>query len=362
MSLKRTTLDSFDKEPSMNTFFDAFSGVGGFRLGLDSVDCVGYSEVDENCISVYERHFNDTENWGDMTKIDWRTKPHFDLFVGGFPCQPFSRSGNMLGFEDTRGTLFFEIIRCLREKRPPMFLLENVGGLKITDGGEVFKRMKNLLGKTVNGQTRLKTVKDCLNYHIYHSTLNSKNFGVPQNRKRIFIVGFDSRVWDKPPSFQFPNGDEREVYLEDVIEKCVDFPEEQEVKEEKRVKLLEGVDSEDLSLTHKHDLILLSEITGETPSGLSRQGDRLYSVKGVSPTLTTFSPSVPKVLYEVEDEIVCRKLSPEEYEKLQGFPTGWTREGLNGDKFNHRDRYEMIGNAVTTTVVRDIVEEMRGVL
>lgn len=180
-----------------------FSGIGGFELGIQQAyednirpiqsevseesgnkhgtkdkslkwECVGYSEIDKYAIQIYEKHFNH-KNYGDATKIDTRQLPEFDLLVGGFPCQAFSIAGKRKGFDDTRGTLFFEIARILADKRPRNFILENVKGLLSHDNGKTF-------------QTILGVLTD-LGYCVEWQVLNSKNFGVPQNRERVFFVG-----------------------------------------------------------------------------------------------------------------------------------------------------------------------------
>lgn len=156
-----------------------FSGIGGFELGIQRIlpdaTCVGYSEIDKYAIQVYERRFNGHKNYGDATKINARDLPDFDLLVGGFPCQAFSIAGKRKGFEDTRGTLFFDIARILAEKRPRHLVLENVKGLLSHEQGETF-------------QTILGVLAD-LGYRVEWQVLNSKDFGVPQNRERVYIVG-----------------------------------------------------------------------------------------------------------------------------------------------------------------------------
>lgn len=136
---------------------------------------VGYSEIDKYAISVFERHFKGVRNYGDITKINASELPDFDCLVGGFPCQAFSIAGKRKGFEDTRGTLFFDLARILREKQPRYFVFENVKGLLSHDGGQTFS-------------TIIRTI-DELGYDCQWQLLNSKDFGVPQNRERVIIVG-----------------------------------------------------------------------------------------------------------------------------------------------------------------------------
>lgn len=158
-------------------YFSAFSGIGGFDFPMiqEGWECIGFSEIDKHAEKVYLKHFPDHKNYGDITKIIESEIPDFDLFCGGFPCQPFSVAGNRKGFEDTRGTLFFDIARILSHKRPRYIFLENVKGLLSHENGKTF-------------QTILGVLSD-LGYFVEWQMLNSKNFGVPQSRERVFIVG-----------------------------------------------------------------------------------------------------------------------------------------------------------------------------
>jgi site-specific DNA-cytosine methylase len=136
--------------------------------------CVGYSEIDKYAIQIYEKYFNH-KNYGDIRKINTKQLPDFDVLIGGFPCQSFSVAGKRKGFKDTRGTLFFEIARIVAAKRPKLLLLENVKGLLSHQEGRTFGTILSTL--------------DELGYDLQWQVLNSKNFGVPQNRERVFIVG-----------------------------------------------------------------------------------------------------------------------------------------------------------------------------
>ena len=158
--------------------FDLFSGCGGFRLAakLNGFESVGYSEINKYAIEFYNNVFGGETNYGDATKIETRTLPDFDLLCAGFPCQSFSIAGKRQGFNDSRGTMFFEVLRILKNKRPGYFILENVKGLLNHEGGKTFI-------------TIIKILSD-LGYNVEWALLNSKFFGVPQNRERIFIVGY----------------------------------------------------------------------------------------------------------------------------------------------------------------------------
>ncbi len=179
--------------------FSTFSGIGGFEIGIENaaqgihkIDLVGYSEIDKYAVQVFEKHFKGVKNYGDITKIATEELPDFDCLVGGFPCQAFSVAGKRGGFSDTRGTLFFELARILRAKQPRLFVFENVKGLCNHDGGRTFR-------------TILSTI-DELGYDCQWQVLNSKDFGVPQNRERIIIVGH-LRGSARPQVFPFTSSD-----------------------------------------------------------------------------------------------------------------------------------------------------------
>lgn len=163
-------------------YISLFSGIGGFEYGIhksnkaEQLECIGYSEIDKYATKVYKKHYPNHTPLGDATNIQTDTLPTFDLLVGGFPCQAFSHAGKRLGFNDTRGTLFFEISRILKDKKPKYFLLENVRGLLSHDHGRTI-------------QTMLRILTD-IGYYVKWEIINSKNHGVPQNRERIYIKGF----------------------------------------------------------------------------------------------------------------------------------------------------------------------------
>jgi len=162
-------------------FFDMFSGIGGFRSGLEKIggfQCVGHCEIDKAANQAYCAIYNPEGEvyYADATKIDPTTLPDFELLCGGFPCQTFSIAGRRSGFDDARGTLFFEIARIAAVKKPPYLFLENVPGLLSHDQGRTFAVILDTL--------------DGLGYDVCWQVLNSKDFGVPQSRKRVFIIGY----------------------------------------------------------------------------------------------------------------------------------------------------------------------------
>ena len=187
-------------------FIDLFAGIGGIRLGFESVGgrCVFSSEFDEKACQTYEANFGERPS-GDITKIAASEIPEFDVLLAGFPCQAFSIIGKKEGFaNETSGTLFFEIERILREKRPPAFMLENVRNLTAHDGGKTFRVIREHL--------------TALGYRVHAKVLNAFDFGVPQKRERIVIVGF---LDDVP--FAFPEGvpENEKKTLADVLERNV---------------------------------------------------------------------------------------------------------------------------------------------
>lgn len=189
------------------TFIDLFAGIGGIRLGFEAVGgkCVFSSEFDEDACKTYEANFGEHPS-GDITKISTDSIPDFDILLGGFPCQAFSIIGKKEGFaNETCGTLFFEIERILKAKRPKAFMLENVRNLTAHDGGNTFKVIIEHL--------------EALGYTVFAKVLNALDFGVPQKRERIIIVGFI-----EPVLFSFPDPvpEYQRKALSDILESDVD--------------------------------------------------------------------------------------------------------------------------------------------
>ena len=279
-------------------YFSMFSGIGGFEVGMhnskykDELECVGFSEVNNYAISIYSRWFPNHRNYGDATTIDTSELDDFSLLIGGFPCQSFSIAGEQKGFNDTRGTLFFEIARVLQDKKPQYFLLENVKGLLSNNKGKTFKK---ILG-----------ICDELGYDVSWETHNSKNYGVPQNRERLFLKGY----------FRERCGDE--ILLAQRKGKKVD-----------ELKLNQ------MNNQHKRSF-----------------GDRVYNPTGLARTLC--GETGDKTGLYGFDNLTVRRLTPLECERLQGFNDEYTKYGKDGELISDTQRYRCLGNAVTTNVIEYI--------
>ena len=157
-------------------YLSLFSGIGGFELGLEGHECIGYSEIEPRAIEIYKKHFPTHKNYGDITTINASKLPDFDLIVGGFPCQPFSIAGSRKGFDDRRGQLFFDIARIVKEKRPKYLLLENVGGLLSHDNGRTYKVILSKIAE--------------LGYDTEAMVFNSVFFNAAP-RKRVYMFATD---------------------------------------------------------------------------------------------------------------------------------------------------------------------------
>jgi DNA (cytosine-5)-methyltransferase 1 len=344
-------------------YLSLFSGIGGFELGItkayENIErsgeaihttddkpnsdgrlggntqqrsiCVGYSEIDKYAIKVYERNFNGHTNYGDCTTINARELPDFDLLVGGFPCQAFSVAGKRKGFDDTRGTLFFDIARILSEKRPRHLLLENVKGLLSHDKGKTY-------------QTILGVLAD-LGYRVEWQVLNSKNFGVPQNRERIFIIG---HLRNECGRKVFPlAGNSRETIGEGLVTVSAVTG----VKDVEISPTLDTMYKKGLGSKQARPAVMLHNIYGGFKEGKARV------FKDVSPTIRTSKGGghLPSVLKDSR----IRRLTPKECERLQGFPDDWTRYSEDASTISDTQRYKMCGNAVTVNVIEAIMKEFK---
>ena len=311
--------------------FSMFSGIGGFELGIqmasEDIELIGYSEIDKYAIQVYEKHFSGATNYGNATTIDGEQLPDFDLLVGGFPCQAFSVAGKREGFNETRGTLFFDIARILSDKRPRYLVLENVKGLLSHDEGKTF-------------QTILRVLAD-LGYGVEWQVLNSKDYSVPQNRERVFIVG------------HFGNRSPRKVFpiTENVRETSIVTG--KDISYSLDANYYKGTNTLD---KNRRQLVATPVLTPELNeiTKAKSQGSRVYDSDGLATTLRSEGGGLGAKTGLYKNGLRIRRLTPTECERLQGFPDGWT-EGLSDTQ-----RYKTLGNAVTTTVVKAVMERLLG--
>lgn len=275
------------------TFIDLFAGIGGFRIAAERLggDCVYSSEWDKNSQKTYLANFGETPA-GDITKIDEKTIPKHDILFGGFPCQAFSISGKKNGFNDTRGTLFFDIARIIKEKKPKMFLLENVKNFATHDNGRTLSLI-------------LKTLKE-LDYDVFYKVLRSSDFGVPQARERVYIVGFKKIM--KVTEFEYPEPlpESDTAVVRDILEKALP-PDAKTI--DKEVISVNGKPKSDLRKPKK---------LGYFNKG--GQGERVYSVDSAGITLSAYGGGAASKTGAYLVDGVVRKLSPRECARMQGFP------------------------------------------
>lgn len=317
-------------------FIDLFSGIGGFRIAFDSLGakCVFSSDIDKYACETYETNFGEYP-LSDITKVEALEIPDFDILCGGFPCQPFSIAGLRKGFSETRGNLFFDIERIIRAKKPSAFLLENVKGLTNHDKGKTLNIILNTLANKINGEINKSAFKNNLGYNVFFKVLNSSNFGVPQNRERIYIVGF------KNPeiNYSFPNPKKEKTSIENIIQKNV---KNHYVSEIAKFNIIENLKKHPKYKKIKSIKYLLAyEI---------RKSKCSFRYDGMSPTLTakmgTGGNNVPVLVKEM------RKLTVKECLGIQGFPKGFKI------KENNSQSYKQIGNSVSVPVVKAVASEM----
>ncbi|CKI52189.1 type II DNA modification methyltransferase [Streptococcus pneumoniae] len=293
-------------------FLNLFAGIGGFRLGMESAghECIGFCEIDKFARASYKA-IHDTKGeieLHDITTVSddtIRGIGSVDIICGGFPCQAFSIAGNRRGFEDTRGTLFFEIARFASILRPKYLFLENVKGLLNHENGVTFETIISTL--------------DELGYNVEWQVLNSKNFGVPQNRERVFIIGHLRR------------------------------------ERTRRIFPLSGKNQS----TSNQSVMKIGNIN---PSGNGMNGE-VYQADGLAPTLTTNKGEGQKIAINsyhennhLSDGFRIRKLTPKECWRLQGFPD-WTFDKAQEVNSNSQ-LYKQAGNSMTVNVIAAIAKEL----
>lgn len=316
-------------------FIDLFAGIGGFRLAMQALGgkCVFTSEWDEQAKKTYHANFGEVP-FGDITKEETKSfiPDAFDVLCAGFPCQAFSIAGKRVGFEDTRGTLFFDVAEIIKRKQPKAIFLENVKGLRNHDKGKTLK-------------TILKVLREDLNYYVPEpQILNAKNFGVPQNRERIFIVGFRKDLGIT--SFEYPKPSNEKVSFK-------------KVKEKKPVSVKYYLSDTYLNTLIKHRerheskgngfgyaIIKDNEIANSVVcGGMGRERNLVLDDR-----LVDFTP-VTHIKGEVNREGI-RKMTPREWARLQGFPDEYIIPVADASA------YKQFGNSVAVPAIQATAEQI----
>lgn len=307
------------------TFIDLFAGMGGFRLALESLGakCVYSNEWDKHAQQTYSINFNEIPE-GDITQVDEKTIPDHDILCAGFPCQAFSISGKQKGFEDSRGTLFFDVARIVKEKTPMVVFLENVKNFATHDGGNTLDAVRN-------------TMKE-LGYSFDYNVLNPTNYGMPQKRERIYIVCFRNDL--ERASFAFPKPFKLKRYVEDFL-----LP---NIEVERYI-----VERDDLVLNDNSNTIKNSNSTIRVGTvGKGGQGERVYSPKGIAITLSAYGGGIFSKTGGYLIDGKTRRLSPRECARLMGFPDSYK---LNP---NESQAYKQLGNSVVIDVLQLIAKQI----
>lgn len=311
-------------------FIDLFSGIGGFHLALSkfNAECVFASEIDDYASQVYERNFG-IMPYGDITKISEQNIPDHDILCAGFPCQAFSISGKQKGFDDTRGTLFFDIARIVKYHKPKIVFLENVKNFEKHDNGNTLKVV-------------LKTLND-LGYDVNYQILNASDFGLPQNRERIYFICFRKDL--SIENFQFPKSIGEKISLYDILEKT---PNAKIIKRDD-INIYKSYEPQenifgDFELPNKPIQIGIVNKGG--------QGERIYSPYGHTCTLSANGGGVGSKtgIYLING--VLRKLSTRECARAQGFPDDYIIDNNQGQA------YKQFGNSVPVKVLIEIVKQI----
>lgn len=304
-----------------------FSGAGGLDLGFLNAgfDIIWANDLDRDACKAYVENISNHVVCGDINEhLD--EIPEHDVLIGGFPCQPFSMMGHQLGFEDERGTLFFTIEQIVKKHRPKIIVLENVKNLETHDNGKTFKRMKkilehDLLDENNNG------------YKVYHKVLNSADFGVPQTRRRVFVVAFDTGNFNSDDlQFEFPTPIKNDITLRDILDENVD---KKYFLSEKILPTILSHGSGNYYSKSEIDLSIARPLCA-TMHKMHRASQDNY--------ITDLYNRNKFVDTEAKKITNVRRLTPNECRKLQGFPSDW--------RINVSDTqaYRQFGNAVTVDV------------
>lgn len=325
---------------------DLFAGIGGIRLGFDQafgpdcIDTVFVSEFDGPAAKTYRANFDTpSQIAGDITKINERDIPSFDICLAGFPCQAFSLAGSKKGFDDdykgmSRGTLFFDVARICDHHKPKVIFCENVKGLPIHRKG---KTLEVILG----------TLRQ-IGYVPFYAVLNSRNFGVPQNRERIYIVAFRHDV--APDEFIFPEGDGSTPVIRDILDPAP-IPSKYYLSEQ-YLKTLRAHRARHEAAGHGFGYVVrnLDDVAGALVcGGMGRERNLVKDEREHSMTPTT------NIKGAINDENI-RKMTPREWARLQGFPESFKLELAD------THLYKQFGNSVSVPVVKAIAEQIKKTL
>lgn len=307
------------------TFIDLFAGIGGFHLALASLGtkCVYANEWDKYAKQTYQANFQMIPD-DDITKANPTSIPHHDILCAGFPCQAFSIIGKQLGFNDTRGTLFFNVANIIKIKHPKIVFMENVKNLLHHDHGNTFQVIKNTM--------------DGLGYDFYYEVLNAKDYGIPQNRERLYMVGFAKEL--NIHTFKFPSRIPLRKHVIDLLEPAVD------VSYEYFPKL------DDIKLNYPLDLKVTNNPVRIGIINKGGQGERIYSPYGVGITLSAYGGGkfAKTGGYFINNKV--RKLIPKECARMMGFPGSFQIVCSN------QQAYKQFGNAVVVDVLQYIAIEI----
>ncbi|EOS23475.1 modification methylase HhaI [Lachnospiraceae bacterium 3-1] len=311
------------------TFIDLFAGLGGFRIALESlgVNCVYSNEWDVPVQKVYADNFGDTPE-GDITQVDENTIPDHDILCAGFPCQAFSISGKQRGFEDSRGTLFFDVARIVKAKRPKVVFMENVKNFATHDDGKTLEVVKGTMEE--------------LGYTFYQKVLNAVDYGVPQKRERIYMVCFRNDLGIN--DFKYPKPFELTRHVEDFL-----------LEDEEMVRDL-YVDRPDTYYNGVEDNQYSNKSIRLGIVNKGGQGERIYSTKGIAITLSAYGGGVFAKTGGYLINGKTRKLHPRECARIMGYPDSY-KIGKSANQ-----AYKQFGNSVVIDVLQLIAVEIGTVM
>lgn len=318
-------IDIHEKSLSGYTFIDLFAGLGGFRIALESLGakCVYSNEWDGPVREVYKNNFGDIPD-DDITKVDENSIPNHDILCAGFPCQAFSISGKQLGFEDSRGTLFFDIARIVNVHKPKIVFMENVRNFVSHDQGKTLLVVKSIMEE--------------LGYEFYHKVLNAANYGIPQNRERIYMVCFRNNL--EVNNFSFPKPFNLDSYVEDIL-----------LDDESKIEHL-YIDRPDTYFNGKKDNQYNNKPIRLGIVNKGGQGERIYSIKGTAITLSANGGGAFSKTGGYLINGKTRKLHPRECARLMGFPDTYKICE------NSNQAYKQFGNSVVIDMLQLISQEI----